>query len=89
LAKEEMLEFEGTIIEVLPDGQFRVELDNGHPVLAYLAGRMKKNRIRAIAGDKVTVEMSPYDLARGRINFRHKTGGPMPAIQRRPQFRRH
>jgi translation initiation factor IF-1 len=72
MAKEEMLEFEGVVVEVLPDARCRVQLDNGHEVIAYTAGRMKKNRIRILAGDKVTVEMTPYDLTKGRINFRHK-----------------
>jgi len=78
LAKEEALEFEGTVIEVLPDAKFRVELENGHVVIAYTAGRMKKNRIKTLAGDRVTVEMTPYDLDRARLVFRHK-GEPMPA----------
>jgi translation initiation factor IF-1 len=72
MAKEEMLEFEGVVVEVLPDARCRVKLDNGHEVVAYTSGRMKKNRIRILAGDKVTVEMTPYDLTKGRINFRHK-----------------
>ena len=72
MAKEEMLEFEGVVDEVLPDARCRVKLDNGHVVIAYTSGRMKKNRIRILAGDKVTVEMTPYDLDKGRINFRHK-----------------
>ena len=72
MAKEEMLEFEGVVDEVLPDARCRVKLDNGHVVIAYTSGRMKKNRIRILAGDKVTVEMTPYDLTKGRINFRHK-----------------
>src|SRR4029078_5146219 len=62
MAKEEMLEFEGVVDEVLPDARCRVKLDNGHMVIAYTSGRMKKNRIRILAGDKVTVEMTPYDL---------------------------
>ena len=82
MAKEEMLEFEGVVAEVLPDARCRVQLDNGHEVIAYTSGRMKKNRIRILAGDKVTVEMTPYDLTKGRINFRHKEpragGGPGP-----------
>ena len=73
MAKEELLEFEGKVVDVLPDGRFRVTLDNGHEVVAYTAGRMKKNRIRTLAGDRVTVEMTPYDLDKGRIVFRHKT----------------
>ncbi len=72
MAKEEMLEFEGVVAEVLPDARCRVKLENGHEVIAYTSGRMKKNRIRILAGDKVTVEMTPYDLTKGRINFRHK-----------------
>jgi translation initiation factor IF-1 len=80
MAKEEMLEFEGVVDEVLPDARCRVKLDNGHEVIAYTSGRMKKNRIRILAGDRVTVEMTPYDLTKGRINFRHKDvragGGP-------------
>lgn len=76
MAKEEMLEFEGVVAEVLPDARCRVQLDNGHEVIAYTSGRMKKNRIRILAGDKVTVEMTPYDLTKGRINFRHKDTRP-------------
>ena len=72
MAKEEMLEFEGVVAEVLPDARCRVKLDNGHEVIAYTSGRMKKNRIRILAGDRVTIEMTPYDLTKGRINFRHK-----------------
>lgn len=72
MAKEEMLEFEGVVAEVLPDARCRVALDNGHEVIAYTSGRMKKNRIRILAGDRVTIEMTPYDLTKGRINFRHK-----------------
>ena len=72
MAKEELLEFEGTVTEVLPDGNYRVMLENDHQVLAYLSGKMRKFRIRTGVGDKVVVEMSPYALDRGRINFRHK-----------------
>ena len=71
MAKEEMLEFEGVVEEVLPDARCRVKLDNGHEVVAYTSGRMKKNRIRILAGDKVTLELSPYDINNGRITFRH------------------
>jgi translation initiation factor IF-1 len=89
MAKEELLEFDGTVVEVLPDGNYRVKLDNEHVILAYAAGKMKKNRIRTIAGDRVVVEMSPYDLDRGRINFRQKTAGPAPSGPPRNQnFRR-
>jgi translation initiation factor IF-1 len=88
MAKEDLIEFDGTIVEVLPDARFRVKLDNGHETLAYTSGRMKKARIRVLAGDRVTVEMTPYDLTKGRINFRHKdTAAPPPGMPR-PQFRR-
>jgi translation initiation factor IF-1 len=87
--KEELLEFEGIVTEVLPEARFRVKLDNDHEVLAYTAGRMKRNRIKTLAGDRVTVEMSPYDLTKGRITFRHKTGsGPPPDSRRAMNFRR-
>ncbi len=90
MSKEEALEFEGIVNDVLPDGRFRVQLDNGHEIIAYTAGRMKRNRIRTIAGDRVTVEMTPYDLEKGRITFRHKTEGASPSTggQRRPPPRR-
>ena len=71
--KEEAIEVEGIVSEVLPSAMFRVDLDNGHRLLATAAGKMRKFRIRILAGDRVTVAMSPYDLARGRITFRHKT----------------
>jgi translation initiation factor IF-1 len=90
MAKEELLEFEGTVTEVLPDGNFRVTLDNDHVILAYTAGKMRKHRIRTLAGDRVRVEMTPYDLDKGRINFRHKgeSAGPPGAPRRPQQFRR-
>jgi translation initiation factor IF-1 len=92
MAKEELLEFEGAVLEVLPDGRFRVQLDNGHSIIAYTAGRMKRNRIKAIAGDRVTVEMSAYDLTKGRIIFRHKDERPAAAyrsaVRGSGQFRR-
>jgi len=72
MSKEDLIEFTGTIMELLPNATFRVELENGHTVLAHTSGRMRKNRIRVLAGDKVTVEMTPYDLTKGRITFRHK-----------------
>jgi translation initiation factor IF-1 len=71
--KEEAIEVEGIVSEVLPSAMFRVDLDNGHRLLATTAGKMRRFRIRILAGDRVTVAMSPYDLARGRITFRHKT----------------
>ena len=70
--KEEKIEVEGTVIEALPGTQFRVELDNGHEVLAYLSGKMRRYYIRILLGDRVRVEISPYDLTRGRITYRYK-----------------
>ena len=70
--KQEAIEFEGTVTEVLPSAMFRVDVANGHQLLATTAGKMRKFRIRILAGDRVTVEVSPYDLTRGRITFRHK-----------------
>ncbi len=72
MSKEDLLEFEGIVSEILPNAMFRVKLDNGHEVLAHTSGKMRKNRIRVLAGDKVNVEMTPYDLTKGRITFRHK-----------------
>jgi len=70
--KEEKIEAEGTVVEALPSTQFRVELDNGHEVLAYLSGKMRKYYIRILLGDRVRVELTPYDLTRGRITYRYK-----------------
>jgi translation initiation factor IF-1 len=72
MAKEEMLEFPGVVKELLPNATFRVELENGHEIIAHMAGKMRKNRIRVLAGDKVQVEMNTYDLTKGRINYRFK-----------------
>jgi translation initiation factor IF-1 len=72
LAKEEGIQVEGTVIEPLPNAMFRVELENGHKVLAHISGKMRMHFIRILPGDKVTVELSPYDLARGRIVYRYK-----------------
>jgi translation initiation factor IF-1 len=72
LAKEEAIEVEGRVIEPLPNAMFRVELDNGHVVLAHISGKMRKFYIRILPGDRVTVELSPYDLTRGRITYREK-----------------
>ena len=72
MAKEETIEFLGSVKELLPNATFRVKLENGMVVIAHTAGRMRKNRIRVLAGDKVDVEMTPYDLSKGRITFRHK-----------------
>ena len=72
MVKEDVLEYEGVVLEILPNAMFKVKLDNDHEILAHTAGRMRKHRIRILAGDKVTVEMSTYDLTKGRIIFRHK-----------------
>ena len=72
LAKEEAIEVEGSVIEPLPNAMFKVELDNGHVVLAHISGKMRKYYIRILPGDRVTVELSPYDLSRGRITYRAK-----------------
>ena len=84
MSKEEMIEMEGVVHEVLPDTRFRVELENGHVIIAYMAGKMRKHRIRILAGDKVSLELTPYDLTKGRITFRHKDEKAAPAINRRP-----
>lgn len=77
MAKDDSkIKVEGTVIEALPGTQFRVKLDNGHEVLAYLSGKMRKYYIRILLGDRVAVEMSPYDLTRGRITFRHRKVAP-------------
>lgn len=72
MAKEELIEFTGVITEVLPNAMFRVRLDNGHEIIAHSAGKVRKNRIRILVGDKVQVEMTPYDLSKGRITYRYK-----------------
>jgi len=72
MAKEELLEFPGTVLELLPNATFRVQLENDHILIAHTAGKMRKNRIRVSAGDKVMVEMTPYDLTKGRITYRFK-----------------
>ena len=84
MAKEELLEMNGVVMEALPDSRFRVTLDNGHNLVAYTAGKMRKHHIRIIAGDKVSLEISPYDLSKGRIRFRHIEGrGPAVAVRGR------
>jgi len=88
MAKEDLIEVEGTIQELLPDARFRVKLDNGHETMAYVSGRVKKNRIRITTGDRVMLEMTPYDLSKSRIVFRHKDERPAPAAPRRMPFRR-
>jgi len=72
MPKEEKIEVEGTVTEALPNAMFRVELDNGHRILAHISGKMRMHFIKILAGDKVKVELSPYDLTRGRIVYRHK-----------------
>lgn len=69
---KEVIEMQGTVLETLPNAMFRVELENGHIILAHISGRMRKNYIKVLQGDRVTVEMTPYDLTRGRITYRHK-----------------
>lgn len=90
MSKEELLQFDGLVLEILPDARYRVQLDNGHELIAYTAGKMKKNRIKTLAGDRVTVEVSPYDLEKGRLIFRHKEerSGTVARPSPRPQFRR-
>lgn len=77
--KEEVLEFKGKILELLPNATFKVELENGHVIIAYTSGKMRKNRIRILIGDDVTVEMTPYDLTKGRVTHRHKVGSSYEA----------
>jgi translation initiation factor IF-1 len=83
MAKEELIEMNGVVEEVLPDSRFRVLLENGHALVAYTAGKMRKHHIRILAGDKVTLELSPYDLNNGRITFRHIEGRAPMAPRRR------
>src|SRR3972149_2414356 len=78
---EDKIQFEGTVVEALPATQFKVRLENGHEVLAYLSGKMRKYYIRILLGDKVRVEMSPYDLTRGRIVYRHKKHTEAPELE--------
>jgi translation initiation factor IF-1 len=89
MAKEELIEMNGTVDEILPDSRFRVTLENGHSIVAYTGGKMRKHHIRIIAGDAVSLELSPYDLSKGRITFRHL--GPRspgaPSGPGRPQRR--
>ena len=88
MAKEELIEMKGKVDEVLPDGRFRVTLENQHQLIAYTGGKMRKFRIRILAGDNLTLEMSPYDLSKGRITFRHiearpRVGAGVPSSHRR------
>ena len=84
MAREELIELTGVVDEVLPNTVFRVTLENGHSITAYACGKMRQRRIRVLAGDRVTVEISPYDLTKGRINFRHKDTTAPPPMQHRP-----
>jgi len=84
MAKEELIEMHGKVDEILPDMRYRVTLDNGHKLIAYTGGKMRKHSIRILSGDKVTLEMSPYDLSKGRIPFRHiENRGPRPNVPNR------
>ncbi|MCQ9372471.1 translation initiation factor IF-1, partial [Corynebacterium sp. 35RC1] len=74
MSKEDLIEMQGKVDEVLPDSRFRVTLDNGHQLIAYAGGKMRKHRIRVLAGDRVSLELSPYDLNKGRLTFRHIEG---------------
>ena len=87
MAKEELIEMNGKVDEMLPDTRYRVTLDNGHKLIAYTGGKMRKHRIRVLAGDAVSVEMSPYDLTKGRITFRHlpPRAGGAPRAPARPR----
>lgn len=90
MAKEELIEMQGKVQEVLPDSRFRVTLDNGHTLVAYTSGKMRKHHIRILAGDNVSLELSPYDLSKGRITFRHietRSGGGGPRPSQRPATR--
>jgi len=78
MAKEDQIEMEGTVTETLPNTMFRVELENGHVVIAHISGKMRKNYIRILKGDKVTVQLTPYDLTKGRISFRSRDGKSSP-----------
>lgn len=85
MPKEELIEMNGAVTEVLPDSRYRVTLDNGHQLIAYSGGKMRKHHIRILAGDNVSLELSPYDLSKGRITFRHlERRGPPSGAQRRP-----
>lgn len=88
MAKEELITLEGKIDEVLPDGRFGVTLDNEHRIIAYTAGKMRRFRIRSVVGDRVHVEMTPYDMTKGRITYREPTPGQGPRAVRKRGFRR-
>lgn len=84
MAKEDLIEMQGKVDEVLPDMRFRITLENGHKLVAYTGGKMRKHSIKILAGDRVTLELSPYDLDKGRITFRHlESKGPRPPAAKR------
>ena len=83
MAKEELIEMQGIVNEILPDLRCRVTLENGHQLVAYTSGKMRKNHIRILAGDNVSLELSPYDLSKGRITFRHLVRNGQPSAPRR------
>jgi translation initiation factor IF-1 len=82
MAKEDQIEMEGTVIDTLPNTMFRVELENGHVIIAHISGKMRKNYIRILKGDKVTVQLTPYDLTKGRITFRSRDGKSAPSAEK-------
>lgn len=82
MAKEEQIEMEGTVTDTLPNTMFRVQLENGHVVIAHISGKMRKNYIRILKGDKVTVQLTPYDLTKGRISFRSRDGKSSPSKEK-------
>ena len=82
MAKEELIEMNGVVDEVLPDSRYRVTLDNGHTLVAYTSGKMRKHHIRILAGDNVSLELSPYDLSKGRITFRHLNRSSVAPVRR-------
>jgi translation initiation factor IF-1 len=86
MPKEDLLEMLGSVTEVLPDSRFRVDLENGHNLIAYTSGKMRQHHIRILAGDKVSVELSPYDLSKGRITFRHLEKRPPTSGQQRRRY---
>jgi len=81
MSKNDLLKFRGKILELLPNATFRVQLENDHIIIAYTSGKMRKHRIKVLVGDDVTVEMTPYDLSKGRVTHRHKVGTPEDVIQ--------
>ena len=84
MAKEDQIEMEGTVVDTLPNTMFRVELENGHVVIAHISGKMRKNYIRILKGDKVTVQLTPYDLTKGRITFRSRDGKSSSTSEAKP-----